>query len=174
MPNTSYFNFNKEDHTLANLLRSKLLSSNHILFAAYRVSQIHFNLVPDLTNNRYLIHYFQPSNFESRLMERLRQKKRQQLPAKILSQSLPHQIASSSVSTSYERWSAKIRMVCRQALACRNQQGAQAFGSSCRSVRYSWAMGPGSYELGETNGKVSASSLVVRIEWYRQPPTEIL
>lgn len=39
MPNTSYFNFNKEDHTLANLLRSKLLSSNHILFAAYRVSQ---------------------------------------------------------------------------------------------------------------------------------------
>ena len=37
MPNTSYFNFNKEDHTLANLLRSKLLSSSHILFAAYRV-----------------------------------------------------------------------------------------------------------------------------------------
>ncbi len=37
MPNTSYFHFNKEDHTLANLLRSKLLSSSHILFAAYRV-----------------------------------------------------------------------------------------------------------------------------------------
>jgi len=37
MPNTSYFHFNKEDHTLGNLLRAKLLSSNHILFAAYRV-----------------------------------------------------------------------------------------------------------------------------------------
>lgn len=37
MPNTSYFNFNKEDHTLGNLLRAKLLSSPHILFAAYRV-----------------------------------------------------------------------------------------------------------------------------------------
>jgi len=38
MPNTSYFHFNKEDHTLGNLLRSKLLSSAHVLFAAYRVS----------------------------------------------------------------------------------------------------------------------------------------
>lgn len=37
MGNTSYFKFAKEDHTLANLLRQKLLSSEHVLFAAYRV-----------------------------------------------------------------------------------------------------------------------------------------
>lgn len=37
MPNTSWFDFKKEDHTLGNLLRSKLLSSDHVVFAAYRV-----------------------------------------------------------------------------------------------------------------------------------------
>ncbi|KIX00526.1 uncharacterized protein Z518_10666 [Rhinocladiella mackenziei CBS 650.93] len=36
-PNTVIFTFNKEDHTLANLLRDKLLKNSHVTFAAYRV-----------------------------------------------------------------------------------------------------------------------------------------
>ncbi|KIW98565.1 uncharacterized protein Z519_00226 [Cladophialophora bantiana CBS 173.52] len=36
-PNTTIFTFNKEDHTLANLLRDKLLKNSHVTFAAYRV-----------------------------------------------------------------------------------------------------------------------------------------
>ncbi|KEF53845.1 uncharacterized protein A1O9_10247 [Exophiala aquamarina CBS 119918] len=36
-PNTVIFTFNKEDHTLANLLREKLLKNSHVTFAAYRV-----------------------------------------------------------------------------------------------------------------------------------------
>jgi DNA-directed RNA polymerase II subunit RPB11 len=31
------FTFNKEDHTLGNLLRAKLVKSEHVLFAAYQV-----------------------------------------------------------------------------------------------------------------------------------------
>lgn len=31
------FTFNKEDHTLGNLLRAKLVKSSHVLFAAYQV-----------------------------------------------------------------------------------------------------------------------------------------
>jgi hypothetical protein len=38
-PNTMIFTFNKEDHTLGNLLREKLLTNSHVTFAAYRVSQ---------------------------------------------------------------------------------------------------------------------------------------
>lgn len=37
MPNTSIFHFNKEDHTLGNLLRSKLLSNSHVIFSGYKV-----------------------------------------------------------------------------------------------------------------------------------------
>jgi len=37
MPNTSIFTFNKEDHTLGNLLRGKLLAHNHVIFSAYKV-----------------------------------------------------------------------------------------------------------------------------------------
>ncbi|KAK4945318.1 DNA-directed RNA polymerase II core subunit [Elasticomyces elasticus] len=36
-PNTTIFTFNKEDHTLANLLRDKLLKNSHVTFAAYRI-----------------------------------------------------------------------------------------------------------------------------------------
>ena len=36
-PSTSLFTFTAEDHTLGNLLRSKLLKSKHVLFAAYKV-----------------------------------------------------------------------------------------------------------------------------------------
>jgi len=37
IPSSSLFVFNKEDHTLGNLLRSRLLQSAHVTFAGYRV-----------------------------------------------------------------------------------------------------------------------------------------
>ncbi|KAI4127964.1 MAG: hypothetical protein LQ347_004380 [Umbilicaria vellea] len=37
IPSSSIFTFNKEDHTLGNLLRSRLLQSSHVAFAGYRV-----------------------------------------------------------------------------------------------------------------------------------------
>ncbi|RDL41209.1 RBP11-like subunits of RNA polymerase [Venustampulla echinocandica] len=36
-PNSSVFTFNKEDHTLANMLRSQLLKDPHVIFAGYKV-----------------------------------------------------------------------------------------------------------------------------------------
>lgn len=36
-PNTAIFTFNKEDHTLANLLRSTLSKHDDVLFVAYKV-----------------------------------------------------------------------------------------------------------------------------------------
>ncbi|KAL1977665.1 hypothetical protein VTN31DRAFT_524 [Thermomyces dupontii] len=36
-PSTSMFILNKEDHTLGNLLRSRLLQNRHVTFSAYRV-----------------------------------------------------------------------------------------------------------------------------------------
>jgi DNA-directed RNA polymerase II subunit RPB11 len=35
--NAALFTFNKEDHTLANLLRDKLYRMDHVTFAAYKV-----------------------------------------------------------------------------------------------------------------------------------------
>ena len=35
-PNTSMFTFNKEDHTLANLLRGRLLKDPRVLFSGYK------------------------------------------------------------------------------------------------------------------------------------------
>jgi len=37
VPNAAMFTFNREDHTLGNLLRAKLVKSDHVLFAAYQV-----------------------------------------------------------------------------------------------------------------------------------------
>ncbi|PGH04745.1 hypothetical protein AJ80_08475 [Polytolypa hystricis UAMH7299] len=37
IPSTALFTFNKEDHTLGNLIRSQLLRSSHVLFAGYKV-----------------------------------------------------------------------------------------------------------------------------------------
>ncbi|MCJ1288435.1 DNA-directed RNA polymerase II core subunit [Xylographa opegraphella] len=37
IPSSSLFTFNKEDHTLGNLLRSRLLQSPHVTFSGYRV-----------------------------------------------------------------------------------------------------------------------------------------
>ncbi|KAF9883194.1 DNA-directed RNA polymerase II core subunit [Aspergillus nanangensis] len=37
IPSSAIFTFNKEDHTLGNMLRSRLLQSSHVLFAAYKV-----------------------------------------------------------------------------------------------------------------------------------------
>ena len=37
IPSTSIFTFNKEDHTLANMLRSRLLQYPHVHFAGYKV-----------------------------------------------------------------------------------------------------------------------------------------
>lgn len=37
IPSSAIFTFNKEDHTLGNLIRSRLLQSPHVLFAAYKV-----------------------------------------------------------------------------------------------------------------------------------------
>ncbi|RKF59166.1 DNA-directed RNA polymerase II subunit RPB11 [Erysiphe neolycopersici] len=36
-PNSSIFKVNKEDHTLANMLRAHLLRDPHVLFAGYKV-----------------------------------------------------------------------------------------------------------------------------------------
>ncbi|KAF8475724.1 DNA-directed RNA polymerase [Kalaharituber pfeilii] len=36
-PNTAIFTFNKEDHTLGNLLRSQLAKNDDVLFVAYKV-----------------------------------------------------------------------------------------------------------------------------------------
>ncbi|MCJ1276826.1 DNA-directed RNA polymerase II core subunit [Puttea exsequens] len=37
IPSSSIFTFRKEDHTLANMLRSRLLQSQHVSFAGYKV-----------------------------------------------------------------------------------------------------------------------------------------
>ncbi|MCJ1449366.1 MAG: DNA-directed RNA polymerase II core subunit [Stictis urceolatum] len=37
IPSSSLFTFNKEDHTLGNMLRARLLQSTHVLFAGYKV-----------------------------------------------------------------------------------------------------------------------------------------
>jgi DNA-directed RNA polymerase II subunit RPB11 len=37
IPSSSIFTFNKEDHTLGNLLRSRLLQNPHVIFAGYKV-----------------------------------------------------------------------------------------------------------------------------------------
>ncbi|KAF4254580.1 hypothetical protein KXW98_002571 [Aspergillus fumigatus] len=37
IPSSSIFTFNKEDHTLGNLLRSRLLQNSHVIFAGYKV-----------------------------------------------------------------------------------------------------------------------------------------
>jgi RNA polymerase Rpb3/Rpb11 dimerisation domain len=37
VPSAAIFTFNKEDHTLGNLIRSRLLQSSHVVFAAYKV-----------------------------------------------------------------------------------------------------------------------------------------
>lgn len=36
-PNTAIFTFNKEDHTLGNLLRATLAQNEHVIFSAYKV-----------------------------------------------------------------------------------------------------------------------------------------
>lgn len=38
LPSAAIFTFHKEDHTLGNLLRTRLLKTAHVIFAAYRVS----------------------------------------------------------------------------------------------------------------------------------------
>ena len=38
MPNTSIFTFNKEDHTLGNMLRTRLFQNSHVIFSGYKVS----------------------------------------------------------------------------------------------------------------------------------------
>ncbi|PGH35092.1 DNA-directed RNA polymerase II subunit RPB11 [[Emmonsia] crescens] len=37
IPSTAIFTFNKEDHTLANMIRSRLINSSHVLFSGYKV-----------------------------------------------------------------------------------------------------------------------------------------
>lgn len=36
VPSTCVFTFNKEDHTLGNMIRSRLLQNQHVLFAGYK------------------------------------------------------------------------------------------------------------------------------------------
>ncbi|PUU80189.1 DNA-directed RNA polymerase [Tuber borchii] len=36
-PNAAIFTFNKEDHTLGNLLRATLIHNEHVIFSAYKV-----------------------------------------------------------------------------------------------------------------------------------------
>ncbi|KAL8824973.1 MAG: hypothetical protein Q9170_007980 [Blastenia crenularia] len=37
IPSTSVFTFNKEDHTLGNMLRARLFQSPHVLYSGYKV-----------------------------------------------------------------------------------------------------------------------------------------
>ncbi|KAM5434209.1 DNA-directed RNA polymerase II core subunit [Microsporum ferrugineum] len=37
VPSTAIFTFNKEDHTLGNMIRARLLQSQHVLFAGYKI-----------------------------------------------------------------------------------------------------------------------------------------
>ncbi|EFR01853.1 DNA-directed RNA polymerase II subunit RPB11 [Nannizzia gypsea CBS 118893] len=37
VPSTAIFTFNKEDHTLGNLIRSRLFQNQHVLFSAYKI-----------------------------------------------------------------------------------------------------------------------------------------
>ncbi|EEH04340.1 DNA-directed RNA polymerase II [Histoplasma capsulatum var. duboisii H88] len=37
IPSTAIFTFNKEDHTLGNMIRSRLITSSHVLFSGYKV-----------------------------------------------------------------------------------------------------------------------------------------
>ena len=45
IPSSSLFTFSKEDHTLGNLLRARLLQSQHVTFAGYRVPHPLFRFV---------------------------------------------------------------------------------------------------------------------------------
>ncbi|KAJ5675824.1 hypothetical protein N7462_008721 [Penicillium macrosclerotiorum] len=38
LPSAAIFTFHKEDHTLGNMLRGRLLKTQHVIFSAYRVS----------------------------------------------------------------------------------------------------------------------------------------
>lgn len=40
LPSAAIFTFHKEDHTLGNMLRQRLLKTTHVIFAAYRVSNL--------------------------------------------------------------------------------------------------------------------------------------
>jgi len=40
LPSACIFTFHKEDHTLGNMLRTRLLKTAHVIFAAYRVSKL--------------------------------------------------------------------------------------------------------------------------------------
>lgn len=40
LPSAAIFTFRKEDHTLGNMLRHRLLKTAHVIFAAYRVSHL--------------------------------------------------------------------------------------------------------------------------------------
>lgn len=40
LPSAAIFTFRKEDHTLGNMLRHRLLKTAHVVFAAYRVSNL--------------------------------------------------------------------------------------------------------------------------------------
>lgn len=54
-PNSSIFTFNKEDHTLGNMLRAHLLKDPHVIFSGYKSTStptIRFN---DVT----IYHYFE-------------------------------------------------------------------------------------------------------------------
>ncbi|KAF0991423.1 hypothetical protein HZS_6901 [Henneguya salminicola] len=54
MPNSGIFVIAKEDHTLANLLRSQLLKSNEVSFSAYKIShpfEYKFTLKVQTTTN---------------------------------------------------------------------------------------------------------------------------
>jgi DNA-directed RNA polymerase II subunit RPB11 len=40
VPSAAVFTFNKEDHTLGNMIRSRLSQSSHVLFAGYKVRSV--------------------------------------------------------------------------------------------------------------------------------------
>ena len=55
VPNTSVFTFNKEDHTLGNLLRSRLLQSPHVEFSGYKVPHPLFRYVYDISTTDMIL-----------------------------------------------------------------------------------------------------------------------
>jgi DNA-directed RNA polymerase II subunit RPB11 len=66
-PNSSVFTFNKEDHTLANMLRSALLKDPHVTFAGYKSMYIYLALNSAWRLTQYLVPHPLFAKFELRI-----------------------------------------------------------------------------------------------------------
>lgn len=72
------FTFHKEDHTLGNMIRTRLLRTAHVTFAAYRVCA---QLYPNLDVNSLTNHSPGPSPPDSQLCPALPDRRRNHPPS---------------------------------------------------------------------------------------------